>query len=211
MQTGILIYEDNHQLRESLGTMITLSKDLLLLGSFGNVQEVTQQVKDFQPEVILMDIDMPGLNGIEAVKLIRRFNSQVHIIMLTVFDDNNNVYSAICAGASGYLLKKNISNKLLSAITEVMQGEVPMSPGLARMVIRNIQEQAPPGEKDYGLSPREKEILRSLSQGNSYKMMAASFHISIDTVRSHIKRIYEKLQVHSQTEAIAKLNNEKLL
>ena len=210
MQTGVLVYEDNEQLRESLDTMITLSKDLLLLGSYGNVREVGQQVKDLQPEVILMDIDMPGLNGIEAVKLIRQFNRQVQIIMLTVFDDNTHVYSAICAGASGYLLKKNISDKLLTAIREVMQGEVPMSPGLARMVIQNIQQLAPAGEKDYGLTPREKEILKALSQGNSYKMVAAAFGISIDTVRTHIKRIYEKLQVHSQIEAISKINNEKL-
>lgn len=211
MQIGIVVYEDNEQLRESLGTMITLSNDLLLLGSFSNVQEVTQQVKDLQPEVILMDIDMPGLNGIEAVKLIRKFDSHVHILMLTVFDDNTHVYSAICAGASGYLLKKSISARLLTAISEVMQGEVPMSPGLARMVIQNIQQQPLPNEKNYGLTPREKEILKALSQGNSYKMVAASLEISIDTVRTHIKRIYEKLQVHSQVEAIAKLNNEKLL
>ena len=210
MQTGVLVYEDNEQLRESLGTMITLSKDLLLLGSYGNVREVHQQVKDLQPEVILMDIDMPGPDGIEAVKIIRQFNSRVQIIMLTVFDDNTHVYSAICAGASGYLLKKNISDKLLTAIGEVMQGEVPMSPGLARMVIQNIQQQAPAGEKDYGLTPREKEILKALSQGNSYKMVAATLSISIDTVRTHIKRIYEKLQVHSQIEAISKINNEKL-
>jgi len=211
MQTGVLVYEDNEQLRESLDTMITLSKDLLLLGSFSNVREVCQQVKDLQPEVILMDIDMPGLNGIEAVKLIRQFNRHAQIIMLTVFDDNTHVYSAICAGASGYLLKKNISDKLLTAIREVMQGEVPMSPGLARMVIQNIQQQTPAGEKDYGLTPREKEILKALSQGNSYKMVAAALGISIDTVRTHIKRIYEKLQVHSQVEAISKINNEKLL
>jgi len=206
-----LVYEDNEQLRESLDTMITLSKDLLLLGSYGHVQEVQQQVKDLQPEVILMDIDMPGLNGIEAVKLIRQFDTRVQIIMLTVFDDNTHVYSAICAGASGYLLKKNISDKLLNAIREVMQGEVPMSPGLARMVIRNIQQQTPAEEKDYGLTPREKEILQSLSLGNSYKMVAAALDISIDTVRTHIKRIYEKLRVHSQIEAITKINNGKLL
>lgn len=211
MQTGVVVYEDNEQLRESLGTMITLSRDLLLLGSYGNVREVQQQVKDLQPEVILMDIDMPGLNGIEAVKLIRQFDSRVQIIMLTVFDDNTHVYNAICAGASGYLLKKNISDKLLTAISDVMQGEVPMSPGLARMVIQNIQQHTPTGEKDYGLTPREKEILKVLSQGNSYKMVAATLNISIDTVRTHIKRIYEKLRVHSQIEAITKINNEKLL
>lgn len=211
MQTGIVVYEDNEQLRESLGTMITLSGDLLLLGSYGNVQDVQQQIKDLQPEVILMDIDMPGLNGIEAVKLIRQFDSRVQIIMLTVFDDNTHVYSAICAGASGYLLKKDISDKLLTAISDVMQGEVPMSPGLARMVIQNIQQQAPAVEKDYGLTPREKEILKALSQGNSYKMVAAILNISIDTVRTHIKRIYEKLRVHSQIEAITRINNGKLL
>ena len=211
MQTGVMIFEDNDNLRESLAGLITYSRDLLLLGCYSNAQKVVQAVKEGRPDVVIMDIDMPGITGIEAVKAIRTFNHEVQVLMLTVFDDNKHVYDAICAGASGYLLKKYISDKLLTAISEVMQGEVPMSPGLARMVIQNLQQLPPAEENKYNLTPREKEILGLLSQGNSYKMIAAALSISIDTVRTHIKRIYEKLQVHSQEEAISKAAGERLL
>jgi DNA-binding NarL/FixJ family response regulator len=130
--------------------------------------------------------------------------------MLTVFDDNRNVFDAICAGASGYLLKKHISTKLFDAIAEVQDGGAPMSPSIARMVIAAMQEKKQAGDT-YQLTPREKEILASLSKGNSYKLIASEFAISIDTVRTHIKKIYEKLQVHSQTEAVSKAINEKLV
>lgn len=211
MQTGILVYEDNDNLRESLCNLVNFSKDLLLLGNFSRVDQVTEQVKELQPDVILMDIDMPGMNGIEAVKLIRRFNQQVHIIMLTVFDDNRHVLDAICAGASGYLLKKYISDHLTDAIAQVQQGEAPMSPGIARMVIQSMQQTQMPEKDQYNLTNREKEILSKLSKGNSYKLIAAELVISIDTVRTHIKNIYEKLQVHTQTEAVSKAVNEKLV
>jgi len=163
------------------------------------------------PEVILMDIDMPGITGIEAVKQVRLFNQQVQIIMLTVFDDNQHVLDAICAGASGYLLKKNISDHLPEAISQVLQGEAPMSRGIARMIIQSMQESVKPVANNYNLTQREKEILTHLSKGNSYKMIAADLFISIDTVRTHIKKIYEKLQVHSQGEAISKAVNERLV
>ena len=154
---------------------------------------------------------MPVVNGIEAVKIIRQFNQKVAIIMLTVFDDNQHVLDAICAGASGYLLKKHVSDKLQDAIYEVLNGGAPMSPGIARLVIQSIQLTPRRPENKYNLTPKESEILCSLSKGNSYKMMAADLSISIDTVRTHIKRIYEKLQVHSQTEAVAKAVNEKIV
>jgi DNA-binding NarL/FixJ family response regulator len=210
MQTSILVFEDNANLRESLATLIGSSGSLQLLDAFADVSRVEEQVKALKPDVILMDIDMPGRNGIEAVKIIRSFNSRVEIIMLTVFDDNEHVYDAICAGASGYLLKKNISDKLLEAINAVTNGEAPMSPGIARMVIERIQ-QKPDGAKDYNLTRREKEILHNLSHGNSYKMISASLFISLDTVRTHIKHIYEKLQVHSQAEAVSKAIHERLV
>lgn len=211
MQIGIVVYEDNNSLRESLCNLITLSKDLLLLGNYARVEEVITQIKELQPDVILMDIDMPGMNGIEAVKQIRTFNQQVQIIMLTVFDDNRHVLDAICAGASGYLLKKHISDHLLDAIAQVLQGEAPMSPGIARMVIQSMQQSAKPAINNYNLTQREKEILSNLSKGNSYKLIAAELFISIDTVRTHIKNIYEKLQVHSQVEAVSKAVNERLV
>jgi len=211
MQIGIIVYEDNDNLRESLCNLITFSKDLLLLGNFARVEGVTAQVEELQPDVILMDIDMPGMNGIEAVTQVRKFNQQVQIIMLTVFDDNRHVLDAICAGASGYLLKKYISDHLTDAIALVLQGEAPMSPGIARMVIQSMQQNTKPAENNYNLTIREKEILSNLSKGNSYKLIAADLTISIDTVRTHIKNIYEKLQVHTQTEAVSKAVNERLV
>ena len=211
MQIGIVIYEDNNNLRESLCNLITFSSNLLLLGNYARVDDVTAQVKELEPDVILMDIDMPGMNGIEAVKQIRSFNQQVQIIMLTVFDDNRHVLDAICAGASGYLLKKYISDHLTDAITQVLQGEAPMSPGIARMVVQGMQQLPKPAVANYNLTNREKEILHVLSKGNSYKLIAAGLAISIDTVRTHIKNIYEKLQVHSQTEAVSKAVNERLV
>jgi len=210
MAVSILIYEDNTLLRESLSSMVAQNYDLRLAGEFGHVLYIEDQVKQYQPELILMDIDMPGMTGIEAVKKIRTFNAEVSIVMLTVFDDNQHVFDAICAGASGYLLKKHISTKLFDAIDEVRSGGAPMSPSIARMVI-NAMHQRPVQENTYQLTAREKEILTSLSKGNSYKLIASQFDISIDTVRTHIKKIYEKLQVHSQTEAVSKAINEKLV
>jgi DNA-binding NarL/FixJ family response regulator len=209
--TTVLIYDDNISLRESIEKLVQYSDELLLLGSFGNVQQVNDQVKELQPDVILMDIDMPGLNGIEAVKQVRAFNSKVPIIMLTIFDDNKHVLDAIVAGASGYLLKKHISDKLVDAINDVIDGGAPMSPGIARMVIESMQQKQAADDSKYNLTQREKEILHNLSKGNSFKMIAADLAISIDTVRTHIKRIYEKLQVHSQTEAVSKAVNERIV
>lgn len=209
---GVLIYEDNNNLRESLSSMVTLSRDLLLLGEYPRADDVERQVADLQPDVILMDIEMPGINGIEAVKKVRALGKKVHIIMLTVFDDNKHVLDAICSGASGYLLKKHISDHLPDAIKQVMQGEPPMSPGIARMIISSMQQTSNQTLlNDYKLTNREKEILTLLSQGKSFKMIAADLVISIDTVRVHIKNIYEKLQVHTQTEALSKAFKERLV
>lgn len=181
-----------------------------LLGAFENALGVKDKVNEYQPDLILMDIDMPGMSGIAAVKELRLQSVNTPIIMLTVFDDNNHVLEAIRAGASGYLLKKHLSAKLYDSIAEVIAGGAPMSPSVARMVIASMQ-QKPEQENPYKLTAREKEVLTSLSKGNSYKLIASEFNISIDTVRTHIKKIYEKLHVHSQTEAVYKAINEKLV
>jgi DNA-binding NarL/FixJ family response regulator len=209
---GVLIYEDNDDLRESLGSLVTFSGDLFLLGIYPRADDVVKHVADLRPDVILMDIEMPGINGIEAVKKVRAFDNKVQIIMLTVFEDNKHVFNAICAGASGYLLKKHISNHLQDAIQQVMLGEPPMSPGIARIIISGIQQTSNQTTSNgYRLTNREKEILTLLSQGKSFKLIAANLTISIDTVRVHIKNIYEKLQVHTQTEAVSKALNEGLV
>ena len=206
----ILIYEDNVLLRESLTNLLALTGEYEVLASFPDCSDVMNQVRQLDPDVILMDIDLPGINGIEAVKLIRGFNPQVQIIMLTVFDDNSHVFDAMYAGANGYLLKKYISDKLLHAIQEVLQGGAPMSPSIARMIITSLQQPVV-AAKDYSLTNREKEILQLLSSGNSFKMIAAELSISLDTVRTHIKHIYDKLHVRSQIEAVSKAIQEKLV
>jgi DNA-binding NarL/FixJ family response regulator len=212
MTAGILIYEDNSQLRDSIEKLITFSKDLLLLGSFPNVTDVEKQVKNLRPDVILMDIDMPGgINGIDAVRKIREFNTTAQIIMLTVFDDSKTVLDAISSGASGYLLKKHLSEKLFDAINEALSGGAPMSPNVARMVIASMQKKPLTEDNKYQLTAREREILLALSQGTSYKGIAELFFISLDTVRSHIKNIYQKMQVHKQLEAITKARNEGIV
>lgn len=209
MELTILLYEDNPLLRESMSSLLGTNSGFLLAGAFENALDVKNQVHTHAPDLILMDIDMPGLSGIEAVQMIREVNDKVFIIMLTVFDDTAHVLEAIRAGASGYLLKKHLSEKLFESIEEVLAGGAPMSPSVARLVIASMQQK--PAADTYQLTSREKQILTSLSVGNSYKLIAFDFGISIDTVRSHIKKIYEKLQVHSQTEAVSKAINEKLV
>ena len=209
MSIRTLIYEDNDLLRESIVGMVDANAELKLVGSFDNANRIQEQMEDTLPELILMDIEMPGITGIEATKIARRILPEVAIIILTVFDDSENVLNAIKAGASGYLLKKHISGKLFDAIDEVMRGGAPLSPAVARLVLQSMHK--PADDNPYKLTQREKEILLSLSQGNSYKMIAAGFGISIDTVRTHIKKIYEKLHVHSQTEAVSKAINEGLV
>jgi DNA-binding NarL/FixJ family response regulator len=209
MGLSVLLYEDNDLLRESIGSMIQLDERYNVAGSFGNVLKVEEQVREINPGIILMDIDMPGRTGIEAVKRIRSLGIDTPILMLTVFDDTTHVFDAICAGASGYLLKKHLSSKLFDAVDEVLNGGAPMSPSIAHMVIASMQK--PANANPYQLTPRESETLSSLAKGNSYKMIALEFDITMDTVRAHIKKIYSKLQVHSQTEAVAKALNEKLV
>jgi DNA-binding NarL/FixJ family response regulator len=209
MAIKLLIFEDNDLLRESLAGLISLNDQIQLSGAFAHVLSVKEEVIKHRPDVVIMDIEMRDMNGIEAVKQIRQLTPRLPILMLTVFDDNAHVFDALRAGASGYLLKKHIASKLFNAIEEVISGGAPMSPSIARMVISAMQ--TPIHAQNYQLTEREKEILALLSKGNSYKMIAAQLKISVDTVRTHIKNIYEKLHVHSQTEAVLKAINEKLV
>jgi DNA-binding NarL/FixJ family response regulator len=206
----ILIYENNVVLRQSIVNLLSLNDQYSIVGQHDHPGSVVDHVTKTNPGLILMDIDMPGMSGIEGVRKVRAAGFEVPILMLTVFDDNSNVFEAIRAGASGYLLKKHIPSKLFDAIVDALSGGAPMSPSVARMVISSMRQDRP-NDNPYNLTPREKEVLLSLSKGNSYKMMAAEHTISIETVRGHIKKIYEKLQVHSQTEAVSKAINEKLV
>lgn len=190
--------------------MLRLNKDINLLGAYESPVDVKTHLYAFLPELLIMDIDMPWMNGIEAVTRVRSINREIPILMLTVFDDNKHVFDAICAGASGYLLKKHISAKLFSAINDVLAGGSPMSPSIARMVLSSMQQKSLV-DNLYNLTTKEKEVLLSLSKGNSYKLIADEMSITLDTVRSHIRNIYGKLHVHSQTEAVSKAIREKLV
>jgi DNA-binding NarL/FixJ family response regulator len=210
MATGIIIFEDNTALRESLENLLQLSGLYEVMAAKPDANNAEALVLAYQPGVVLMDIDMPGVTGVDAVKAIRAVDKNVQIIMLTVFDDHEHVFDALSAGANGYLLKKYISEKLLSAISEVLEGGAPMSPSVARMIIDKMQLQSSPA-KNYKLTAREKEVLQLLADGNSFKMIAAAINLSLDTVRTHIKHIYDKLHVHSQVEAVRKGLHERIV
>ncbi|MBK8143341.1 MAG: response regulator transcription factor [Chitinophagaceae bacterium] len=207
----VMLYEDNPQLREGLTMLIEGSEGFTVLASFKNCNNVSSEVEAFKPDVILMDIDMPGVNGIEGLKIIRQHNQEVKVLMLTVFDDNKNVFEALKSGANGYVLKKTPPAKLLEYILEAASGGAPMTSSVATQVLKMFSEVQVPQGEDYNLSDREKEVLQHLVNGYSYKMIASDMFIAIDTVRSHIKKIYEKLHVNSKSEAVAKAFKDKII
>jgi DNA-binding NarL/FixJ family response regulator len=207
----VTLFDDNDSLRDSISMLMEDTEDLNLVSSYSHCRDVIKNIQQAQPDVVIMDIDMPGMNGIEGVKLIRKNFPSVHILMQTVFEDDEKVFAAIKAGADGYILKNAESNDLLEAIREVYTGGAPMTPSIARKVLQHFH--ADPTvlvKEEYNLSNREKEVLALLVQGNSYKMIADKLFITYATVRAHMTKIYEKLHVSSMTEAVAKAINQKL-
>jgi DNA-binding NarL/FixJ family response regulator len=211
---NVVIYEDNQELRESLKQLIDAEKDMKCIASFSTCILCREDVQTLMPHVVMMDIDLPGMNGIEGVKQIRSVSPEVHVIMLTVFDDNQRVFDAVCAGATGYLLKRTPDEKIIEAIRDVQTGGAPMTSRIARQVLQLFsgrESKEITATSDYQLTKRETETLSWLVKGYSYKMIAEKMEVSIDTVRAHIKKIYEKLHVHSMNEAVAKAINQKIV
>jgi DNA-binding NarL/FixJ family response regulator len=208
----VAIVEDHKQLRESLSELIRFSPGFELVGVYPNPLNIVTYLKQDMPDVVLMDIQMPGMTGIEAVGVIKRELPNIKIIMQTVFEDNDKIFQSICAGANGYILKNTGTQKYLEAITEAYHGGAPLTPSIATKVLslfRATPQQ--PQKEEYDLTDREKEILHYLVKGFSYKMIADSCSISYDTVRFHMKNIYSKLHVASMTEVVAKVIKSDLL
>lgn len=204
MPITVIIYEDNTFLRDSLSSLIMNAEGFELCGAYENCNEVEAQVSVLKPQVALMDIEMAGVNGIEGLKIIRKNFPEVNVLMLTVFEDNDRVFEAICAGATGYLLKKTPPIKILDAIRDVVDGGAPMTSSIARKVLQLFPRQPARSEEIDKLTHREQQVLQLLVNGYSYKMIAAELKVTLETVRTYIKRMYEKLRVHSVTEAINK-------
>ncbi|MCP9763584.1 response regulator transcription factor [Lacihabitans soyangensis] len=198
------IYEDQSEIRELLIETVRSSPDLLFINAYPNAKEILENTRRDKPEVILMDIQMPGISGIEAVQLVKKQYPQVQICMQTVFEENEKIFAAICSGASGYILKDSSPEKYINAIIDTYQGGSPMTPSIARKVLTMFQNQNTKVTDFVELTAGEKNVLELLVKGLSYKMIAADLGVSFPTVNFHLKNIYKKLHVNSATEAISK-------
>ncbi len=210
----VAIFEDNKHLRESLYYLINGSEGFSCVGAFPDCKDLVFQLKKTSPDVVLMDIEMPGMRGIEAAKIIRQNFSGIQVLMQTVFHDDEHIFNAVCAGASGYILKTTSPAGYIEAIKDVYNGGSPMTGSVARRVLELFQQRVPAtgaNGTDYQLTPKEKEILQQLVKGKSFKMIADALGSTYETVRTHMKNIYAKLHVNSNTEAVSKALNEKIV
>lgn len=212
MNTRVVIFDDNAKRRDGVKMLIDSMENMDCVGGFNDCRNVLDAISDTKPDVVLMDIDMPYVNGIEGVRVIRSAYPDLKILMQTVFEDDDKVFAAICAGADGYLLKQANPLKLLEAITEVLEGGAPMTPVVARKVLQLFSKQNKPTvKKEFDLTKREQEILELLVKGYSYKMIADECCISYPTVNSHVSNIYSKLQVQSVSGAVSLAIREGLV
>lgn len=207
----VILFDDSPRIRESLTMLFKAAKGIRFCGAFPDCNTLMDEINHAMPDVVLMDIDMPGMNGIEATRMLKATYPDMHIIMLTAFNDDEKIYNAIVAGADGYILKNTSLDKLLHDIIDVQQGGAPMTPSIARKVLLLFQQSNRKEKNEvYDFTPREQEVLSELVKGASYKMIADKLGVTYDTVHTYIKRIYKKLQVNSMSEAVAKAINNRL-
>jgi DNA-binding NarL/FixJ family response regulator len=205
------IFEDNNHLRETFKLLLDTSPGFLCTGAYASCDRVIDNIAVNPCDVVLMDIEMPGMDGIEATRLIKQHFPQVLILIQTVFFDDKYIFNAICAGASGYILKSTTPDEYLESIIDVQAGGSPMTPGIARRVLELFKINLQPSTGNYNLSVQEKKVLQLLVAGKSYKMIAAELFVALDTIKSHVSNIYAKLHVHSGTEAVALAIRNKIV
>lgn len=207
----IAIFDDHRHRREALKFMIGLNQEMECTGDYEDCSNLVANLSTNTPDVVLMDIHMPGVDGIEGVKLLQKHFPQTFIIMQTVFDDDDNLFNSLLAGAHGYLLKNTPGDKIIEGIKEVAEGGAPMTPSIARRVLSYFSKKPVNNKEEYNLSARETEILEWLVKGYSQKMVAAELYLSKHTINNHIKNIYQKLQVHNVSEAVATAIQKKII
>ncbi len=207
----VALVEDHQPTREGLAALIGSGPDYRVTGTFGSMEDALAHLEDDPPDVLLLDLHLPGMSGIDGLRLLRARFPILQVVVLTVFADDTHVFDAICAGACGYLLKETPPDKLLDFIHDAHRGGVPMSREIARKVLLLFQKVAPPKVEEANLSPRELAIVRLLAAGHSYKTAAVELALSIDTVRFHVRNIYVRLHVHSKSEAVLKAQRQGLL
>jgi DNA-binding NarL/FixJ family response regulator len=204
MTISVSVVDDDAGLRDSIPEFLRSSRGFRCMGVYDSAEKALAGIPTERPDVVLMDINMPGVDGIECTRRLKQVAPRTHILMLTVYEDADRIFKALAAGASGYLLKRVAPPKLLEAIREVHAGGSPMSGSIARKVVQFFQQGAPPKQESEALSAREKQVLECLAKGYAYKQIGDELGVSMDTTRTYIRRIYEKLHVHSRTEAVVR-------
>ena len=209
----VSVFEDNKHLRETFKLLLDNAEGFTCTGTWPDCRNLIANLEVSPCDIVLMDIEMPGMNGIEATKIIKEHFPKINILIQTVFFEDEHIFNAICAGASGYILKSTTPDGYIEAIKDVQAGGSPMTPGIARRVLElfknNLQPAAP--SKDYNLTTQEKKVLQLLVAGKSYKMIATELFVSVDTIKTHIRNTYAKLHVHSGTEAVSLALRDKLV
>lgn len=209
---SVAIFEDNKHVRESLQLLLSETEGFTCTGAYKDCDDIIEHLARNPCDIVLMDIEMPGMNGIEATKLVKSNFPEIEVLIQTAFYDDEYIFNAITNGASGYLLKSTSLAKYMEALTEVSTGGSPITPGIARRMLDLFQKNVPgPGNQKYGLTDKEKEVLQHLVLGKSYKMIAAAMGISLETAKTHSKHFYQKLHVHSAPEAVAKAIKERIV
>ncbi len=207
----VAIVEDRREIRDGLGMLINGTEGYRVTGSYRSMEEALEKVGHSLPDLVLSDIGLPGMSGIEGVRILKQRHPDLMIVMLSVYDDDDRIFDALCAGANGYLLKKTPPARLIESLREAATGGAPMSPEVARRVVHLFREFRPPERADYQLTPHETRLLKLLVEGHNYKTAAFELNVSVNTIAFHMKHIYEKLQVHSKSEAVAKALQNRIV